>query len=359
MTSLAHQAAQIDTVRLAKYLEAELPGFKGPVTADKTPKGQSNPTFLLSSPSGKYVLRKKPPGPLLKSAHQVDREYRVMRGLGQTEVPVPRMLNLCEDDGVIGTAFFVMEFVDGTVFWDPALPELTRQQRSKLYDEQNRALAALHLADPAKIGLADFGRPGSYFARQRDRWTKQYRASETEHIEDMEILIKWLEANEPPDDGRSSLVHGDYRIDNMIFKPDGSRLLAVIDWELSTIGHPFSDLAYQCMQWRFPNYRANAREQDVVMAALDDITMRGLANVDHKALGIPTEEEYVAKYCERMAIPGIPAWTYCLAFSFFRLAAIVQGVKKRSLDGTASNPKKALETGERVPLMARMGVEVI
>ena len=227
MTSLAHQAAQIDTVGLAKYLEGELPGFKGPVAADKTPTGQSNPTFILSSPSGKYVLRKKPPGPLLKSAHQVDREFRVMRGLGQTDVPVPRMLLLCEDDGVIGTAFFLMEFVEGIVFWDPALPELTSAQRSKLYDEQNRALAALHQADPAKIGLADFGRPGSYFARQRDRWTKQYRASETEHIEDMEILIRWLAQNEPPDDGRSSLVHGDYRIDNMIIKPDGSRTVAV------------------------------------------------------------------------------------------------------------------------------------
>jgi aminoglycoside phosphotransferase (APT) family kinase protein len=343
MTALAHQAAQIDTLALAQYLEAELPGFKGPVAAEKTPTGQSNPTFILSSPSGRYVLRKKPPGQLLKSAHQVDREYRVMKGLGQTDVPVPRMLILCRDDGVIGTEFFVMEFVDGSVFWDPALPELSNAQRSRLYDEQNRALAALHLADPAAIGLADFGRPGSYFARQRDRWTKQYRASETERIEDMEILIKWLKENEPPDDGRSSLVHGDYRIDNMIFKPDGSRLLAVIDWELSTIGHPFSDLAYQCMQWRFPN----------------DEAIRGLASVDRKALGIPTEEEYVAKYCERVGIPGIASWRYCLAFSFFRFAAIVQGVKKRGLDGTASNPERALKHGERVPLMARMGVEVI
>jgi len=343
MTAMAQQGAQIDTLALAQYLEAELPGFKGPVAAEKTPTGQSNPTFILSSPSGRYVLRKKPPGQLLRSAHQVDREYRVMKGLGQTDVPVPRMLILCKDDGVIGTEFFVMECVDGTVFWDPALPELGNAQRGRLYDEQNRALAALHLADPATLGLADFGRPGSYFARQRDRWTKQYRASETERIEDMEILIKWLEENEPPDDGRSSLVHGDYRIDNMIFKPDGSRLLAVIDWELSTIGHPFSDLAYQCMQWRCPN----------------EETIRGLGGVDRKALGIPTEEEYVAKYCERVGIPGIPAWGYCLAFSFFRIAAIVQGVKKRGLDGTASNPEKALKSGERVPLMARMGVEVI
>jgi aminoglycoside phosphotransferase (APT) family kinase protein len=343
MTSFAHQAAQIDTQALATYLEARLPGFKGPIAAQKTETGQSNPTFLLSSPSGRYVLRKKPPGQLLKSAHQVDREHRVMKALEATDVPVPRMLHLCEDDSIIGTAFFVMEFVDGTVFWDPALPELTNAQRAKVYDEQNRALAALHMVDPAKVGLADFGRPGSYFARQRDRWTKQYRASETEHQPDMETLISWLEKNEPPDDGRASLVHGDYRIDNMIFKPDGSRLLAIIDWELSTIGHPFSDLAYQCMQWRFPNHE----------------TMRGLAGVDRRALGIPTEEEYIARYCERTGIPNIPNWNFYLAFSFFRLAAIVQGVKKRGLEGNASNPEKALKSGERVPLMAKMGVEAM
>ena len=343
MTSFAHQAAQIDTAALARYLEARLPGFRGPISADKTPSGQSNPTFILSSPSGRYVLRKKPPGQLLKSAHAVDREYRVMKGLEGTDVPVPRMLILCEDESVLGTAFYVMEYVDGTVFWDPSLPELEKSQRTKLYDEQNRALAALHSVDPAKVGLADFGRSGSYFARQRDRWTKQYRATETEHLEDMETLIKWLEQNEPPDDGRSSLVHGDYRLDNMIFKPDGSRLLAVIDWELSTIGHPFSDLAYQCMQWRFPNHEA----------------MRGLGDVDRNALGIPTEEQYVARYCERMGIDDIPSWKFCLAFSFFRLAAIVQGVKKRGLDGNASNPEKALKSGERVPMMAKMGVGVI
>ena len=343
MTSFAHQAAQIDLAALATYLEAKVPGFKGPITAEKTPTGQSNPTFLLSSPSGRYVLRKKPPGQLLKSAHAVDREHRVMKALQDTDVPVPRMVHLCEDDAVLGTAFFVMEFVDGKVFWDPSLPELEKPQRTKLYDEQNRALAALHSVDPAKVGLADFGKAGSYFARQRDRWTKQYKASETEHIEDMETLIKWLEANEPPDDGRSSLVHGDYRVDNMIFKPDGSRLLAVIDWELSTIGHPFSDLAYQCMQWRFPNHE----------------TMRGLANVDRTALGIPTEEEYVAKYCERMGLAKIDNWKFCLAFSFFRLAAIVQGVKKRGLEGNASNPEKALKSGERVPQMAKMGVQAI
>jgi aminoglycoside phosphotransferase (APT) family kinase protein len=344
MTTFAHQASQIDTGALATYLEAHLPGFRGPIEAQKTPTGQSNPTFILTTPTGKYVLRKKPPGQLLKSAHQVDREYRVMKALEGTGVPVPRMLHLTEDDGVIGTAFYVMAFVEGTVFWDPALPELTNAQRTQLYDEQNRALAALHAVAPAKVGLADFGRAGSYFARQRDRWTKQYRASETERIEDMETLISWLERNEPPDDGRASLVHGDYRIDNMIFAPDGSRLLAVIDWELSTIGHPFSDLAYQCMQWRLPNTKD---------------ALRGLANIDRKALGIPTEEEYVAKYCERVGLSHVPHWNFCLAFSFFRLAAIAQGVKKRALEGNASNPERALKTGAIVPVLARMGVGAI
>jgi aminoglycoside phosphotransferase (APT) family kinase protein len=343
MTSFAHQAAQLDTGKLSCYLERVLPGFKGPITAEKTPTGQSNPTFLLSSPSGRYVLRKKPPGQLLKSAHAVDREYKVMKGLGQTDVPVPRMLHLCEDDSVLGTAFFVMEFVDGAIFWNPALPELANAQRTMVYDEENRALAALHCVDPVKVGLADFGKAGSYFARQRDRWTKQYRASETEHIAEMETLIAWLAANEPPDDGRVSLVHGDYRIDNMIFAKDASRLLAIIDWELSTLGHPFSDLAYQCMQWRLPNKDA----------------MRGLADIDRQALGIPTEEEYVAKYCERVGIAGIAHFNFYLAFSFFRLAAIVQGVKKRGLEGNASNPERARKSGEMVPVLAKMGVGVL
>jgi aminoglycoside phosphotransferase (APT) family kinase protein len=267
----------------------------------------------------------------------------VMKGLEHTGVPVPRMLLLCEDARVLGTPFFVMEFVDGVVFWDPALPELSKAQRGRVYDEQNRALAALHGVDPAGVGLADFGRAGSYFARQRDRWTKQYRASETERIEAMEVLIAWLAANEPPDDGRVSLVHGDYRLDNMIFAKDASRLLAVIDWELSTLGHPFSDLAYQCMQWRLPNRDA----------------MRGLGDVDRSALGIPTEEEYVAKYCARMQIAAIPHWKFCLAFSFFRLAAIVQGVKKRGLEGNASNPERARKSGEMVPVLAAMGAAVI
>ena len=344
MTSFAHQAAQIDTVALARYLEGKLPGFKGPITAEKTPTGQSNPTFLLASPSGRYVLRKKPPGQLLKSAHAVDREYRVMKGLEHTDVPVPRMLHLCEDESVLGTAFFVMEFVDGTVFWNPALPELEKAQRTKVYDEENRALAALHSVDPAKVGLADFGKAGSYFARQRDRWTKQYRASETERIADMETLIAWLEKNEPPDDGRVSLVHGDYRLDNMIFAHDASRLLAVIDWELSTLGHPFSDLAYQCMQWRLPNRDA----------------MRGLGGCGPARRSASrrrpsTSPSIASAWGSPRSRTGSSAWRS----RFFRLAAIVQGVKKRGLEGNASNPEKARKSGEMVPVLAKMGAGVI
>jgi aminoglycoside phosphotransferase (APT) family kinase protein len=341
--TFAHQAAHIDTIALARYLEAKLPEFRGPIVAEKTATGQSNPTFVLSTPGRRYVLRKKPPGVLLKSAHAIEREFRVMSALRHTDVPVPRMIHLCEDESVLGTPFFVMEHVHGRVFWDPALPELEKHQRTRVYDEQCRALAALHALDPAALGLSDFGKAGSYYARQRDRWTKQYRASETGSIEDMERLMAWLERNEPPDDGRVALVHGDYRIDNMIFASDTSRLLALIDWELSTLGHPFSDLAYQCMQWRLPNEGA----------------MRGLGGLDRTALGIPTEAEYVAGYCARLGLSGIPNWTYYLAFSFFRLAAILQGVKKRGLDGNASNPEVARQSGEMVPILARMACELI
>ena len=345
MTSFAHQAAQIDLVALAHYLEARLPGFRGPIEAEKTPTGQSNPTFLLTSPSGRYVLRKKPPGQLLKCAHAVDREYRVMKGLqGDRRAGAAHAAPVRGRRRASARRSIVMEFVDGTVFWDPALPELSNAQRAKLYDEQNRALAALHSVDPAKVGLADFGKAGSYFARQRDRWTKQYRASETERMEDMETLIAWLEKNEPPDDGRAALVHGDYRIDNMIFTPDGSRLLAVIDWELSTIGHPFSDLAYQCMQWRLPN-------QEAMRGPRAASTARRSASRPRRNTSPSTASAWGS--------PHIPHWNFCLAFSFFRLAAIVQGVKKRGLDGNASNPERARQTGEMMPMLAKMGAGVI
>lgn len=333
----------LDCARLAAYLEAHVEGFRGPVRAEKFAGGQSNPTFRIEAASGPYVLRRKPPGKLLKSAHAVDREFRVMSALMGSEVPVAEPLHLCEDEAVIGSMFYVMAFKQGRIFWDPALPELTREERGPVYDEMNRVLAALHSVDVEAAGLSDFGRPGSYFARQVSRWGRQYRDSETEALPDMDALISWVDENTPADDGRVALVHGDYRIDNLIFSPDAPKVIAVVDWELSTLGHPFSDIAYQCMQWRLPH----------------DGIFRGLAGIDRAAHGLPTEEQYVARYCERMGISGIDDWTFCLAFSFFRLAAILQGVKKRALDGNASNPERALEMGTVVPELARMAMELI
>lgn len=333
----------IDETALGAYLEAHWPGFRGPVKAEKFAGGQSNPTFLITHAGGKAVLRKKPPGQLLKSAHAVDREYRVMKALGETDVPVPKMYVLCEDEAVIGTAFYVMEWIDGRIIWDPAIPEVDNDHRGAIYDAMNAALAALHAVDPARVGLADFGRPGNYFARQLTRWTEQYRASETETIADIDRVIAWLDKNLPPDDGRSSLVHGDYRIDNMIFAHGEPRLLAILDWELSTIGHPFADIAYQCMHWRLPHAGS----------------FRGLAGIDRKAIGIPTEEDYVARYCARAGLAGIPNWDFYLAFSLFRMAAILQGVLKRALSGNASNPERALQVRDNIPVLARMAVDVI
>ncbi|PSC07033.1 phosphotransferase family protein [Alsobacter soli] len=335
--------AALDEAALARWMEAHVPGFRGPLSAEKFPGGQSNPTFRITAGSGAYVLRRKPPGQLLKSAHAVDREFRVISALAQTDVPVPKALALCTDESVLGTLFYVMEEVRGRVFWDPAMPDSQPDERAAVYDAMNAALAALHSVDVQAIGLADFGKSGDYFARQVARWSEQYRASETQPIPAMDRLIAWLGENRPPDDGRMSLVHGDYRIDNMIFAPHSAKLLAIIDWELSTLGHPFSDLAYQCMQWRLPH------EGD----------FRGLAGVDRSALGIPTEEAYVAAYCRRMGLDGIPTWTFCLAFSFFRLAAILQGVLKRVLDGNASNPEHGLKMGRAVPLLAQMACDLV
>lgn len=333
----------IDTAALAAWLGKEVPGFRGPVTAEKFAGGQSNPTYLVEAGGRRYVLRRKPPGQLLKSAHAIEREYRVMKALAGTGVPVPEMIALCEDESVLGTAFFLMEHVDGRIFWDPALPELTREERAGVYDQMNAALAALHSVDIDAAGLRDFGRPGNYFARQLARWSEQYRASETGPVPAMDDLIAWLHEKLPEDDGRVSLVHGDYRIDNMIFFRGSNRLIALLDWELSTLGHPYSDLAYQCMQWRLPNAG----------------TFRGLGDTDREAAGIPTEAAYVARYCERMGLERVPHWTFCLAFSFFRLAAILQGVKKRALDGNASNPERGMKMGEAVPVLAGMAMELI
>lgn len=333
----------IDDARLGPWLEAHVDGFSGLRSVTKFSAGQSNPTYRVDAASGSYVLRAKPPGELLKSAHQVDREFRVMAALAKTDVPVPRVFALSGEgeESPIGRMFYVMEFLDGRIFWDPALAELpTNGERAAIYDAMNRTLAALHSVDVEAVGLSDFGRPGSYFERQLSRWTKQYRASETETLPDMDGLIAWLEANTPPDDGTVSLVHGDYRLDNMMFARDRADVIALLDWELSTLGHPFADLAYQCMQWRLPH----------------DSGFKGLGGVDRHAIGLPTEEEYVARYCERRGLSGIPGWDFYIAFSFFRLGAILQGVYKRSLDGNASNPEKAKLYGQAVPLLARLAV---
>jgi aminoglycoside phosphotransferase (APT) family kinase protein len=337
-------ANAFDRDALAPYLEKHVPGFAGLEAIEKFNSGQSNPTYLLRAESGKYVLRAKPPGQLLKSAHQVDREFRVMRALKGTGVPVPDVLHLSPEDSPIGRMFYVMAFCEGRIFWDPALPDVSgNEERPAIYDSMNAVLAALHDVDVEKTGLADFGKAGSYFERQLNRWTSQYRASETETVSDMDRLIAWLETHLPADDGLVSLVHGDYRLDNMIFAPDRPEVIAVLDWELSTLGHPYADLAYQCMQWRLPHSSG----------------FRGLGGIDRSLLGLPTEEAYVAAYCRRRGIDRIGNWTFYLAFSFFRLAAICQGVYKRALDGNASNPEKARSYGDAVSLLAGLAVRLI
>lgn len=336
----------LDEVALAAHLEQHIPEFKGPLTASKFAGGQSNPTFKIDAASGTYVLRRQPPGKLLKSAHAVDREYRVMKALQDSGVPVPKVHYLCEDTSVLGSMFYVMEFKQGGIYWAATLPDIdSSETRGKMYDEMNRVLAALHSVDIEAAGLADYGKPGNYFERQLQRWTKQYRASELQEIPEMDALISWLETHLPEDDGKVSLVHGDYRLDNMIFSEDHQSVIAVLDWELSTLGHPYADLAYQCMQLRLP-------------ASKDKQAMSGLLGVDFQALGIPTEAEYVAKYCERVGIPGIDNWSFYLCFSFFRLAAIVQGVAKRAADGNASNAKAAT-VGKMVQPLAQMAMQII
>ena len=329
----------VNQAKLCSYLERHVDGFHGPVKAEKFPGGQSNPTWLLSAASGRYVLRSKPAGVLLQSAHAVDREFRVMKALAGSGVPVARALHLCADEKVTGVMFYVMSYAEGRVFWDPALPALNREQRAGYHDELMRVLAAIHEVDIDAVGLADYGRPGNYYERQISRWTKQYKAAETTRIEAMDALIDWLPANMPADDGRHSLIHGDYRIDNVIFHPVEARALAVIDWELSTLGHPLADLAYYCMCLRLP--------------AKGDV--KGLAGKDRSALGVPDEQAMIARYSEFRRLPAIENWHFYLSFSYFRMASICQGVYKRGLDGNASS-NRALEMGRIVEPMAAAAV---
>ncbi len=343
---MTEDANQLNEEIIGPYLSAAIDGFGKLQAIKKFSGGQSNPTYLLTTDTGKFVLRAKPPGELLKSAHQVDREYKVMKALEDTAVPVPKMLHLSDEDSPIGRMFFVMEYLDGRILWDPALTELPEEanaERGAIYDAMNKALAALHSVDPTVVGLEDFGVPGNYFARQLTRWSKQYFASEVDRNEQMHELIKWLEREMPADDGVVSLVHGDYRLDNMVFSHDDATVLGILDWELSTLGHPLADLAYQCMQWRLPNAGS----------------FRGLAGVDRVARGLPTETDYVRAYCKRRGIDEIENWFFYVAFSFFRLGAILQGVYKRSLDGNASNPEKAKLYGAAVPVLAQMAMTMI
>ena len=337
-TSAVQDRHRFDEAALAAWLRERVAGYAGPLRVEQFKGGQSNPTFLLITPGRSYVLRRKPPGKLLPSAHAVDREDRVMRALAGTDVPVPTTFCLCEDDAVIGTAFYVMEHVAGRILWDPALPGMNPVERAAVFDSMNAAIAALHSVDYAALGLADYGKPGNFFARQIGRWTTQYRASETERIEAMERLIEWLPAHIPAGDA-AALVHGDYRLDNLVFHATEPRVVAVLDWELSTLGHPMADFAYHAMAWSMPSGE-----------------MRGLAGLDLRALGIPSADAYVARYCERVGAPTPSAleWNFYVAYNLFRGAAISQGIMRRALDGSAASAH-ALEAGRKARAVAEAG----
>jgi aminoglycoside phosphotransferase (APT) family kinase protein len=334
-----------DAAALQAWLETRLLGFEGPLTVEQFKGGQSNPTYKLLTPGRAYVMRSKP-GPaakLLSSAHAIEREYRVMQALAATDVPVAQMHLLCEDEGVIGRAFYVMQFMDGRVLWDQALPGLATAERGAVYDEMNRVIAALHSVDVGAVGLADYGKPGNYFDRQIGRWSKQYLASITETIDEMDRLIAWLPTHIPAgarDAAQMAVVHGDFRLDNLVFHRDEPRIIAVLDWELSTTGHPLADFSYHCMAWHIPPG-----------------VFRGIGGLDHAALGIPAERDYVRRYCERTGRADADAvmadWNFYLAYNLFRLAAITQGIAKRVVDGIASSAQ-ARATGAATRPLAEM-----
>jgi aminoglycoside phosphotransferase (APT) family kinase protein len=322
-----------DVAGLAAYMRERVAPFEGMLLVEQYQGGQSNPTYRVTAGDRRYVLRRKPPGKLLPSAHAVDREFRVMSALSGTDVPVAKTYALCEDEAVIGTAFYLMEYVEGRILWDPLLPGMTHAERAAHYDELNRVLAALHRVDYAAVGLADFGRIGNYIERQVARWSKQYQAAAADRIEAMDRLIEWLPRHVPPGD-ETSIVHGDFRLDNVIFHPREPRVLAVLDWELSTLGHPLSDFAYLVMAWRLAPQK-----------------FRGIQGCDFLALGIPTEDEFIAAYCRRTGRAGIAHWEFYLIFNMFRIAAILHGVLARALAGNAASAN-AHEQGSRARLIA-------
>jgi aminoglycoside phosphotransferase (APT) family kinase protein len=328
---------------LNPYLAAHAPLLGAVRRLDQFGTGQSNPTYKMTTDTGQYVLRAKPPGMLLKSAHLVEREFEVMSALAGSRVPVPNMLYLAQDEASpLGRAFFVMEHMDGRIFWDPSLPELEKAERGAIYNSMADTLADLHSVDVTSVGLNAFGKPGNYFARQIDRWSRQYLASVDTPDRGMTGVMEWLGLHLPEDDGQVALVHGDYRLDNMMFAPDAPKVSALLDWELSTLGHPLADLAYQCMQWRLP-YEGG---------------MRGLGGLDRDALGLPSEQDYVARYCARRGIVHPEHWAFYLVFSTFRLAAILQGVVARAQGGNASNPEAGQKYAAAIPVLIKQAVDI-
>lgn len=329
---------ELNARALEKYMAGHVKGFQGPLEVRQFKGGQSNPTYQIVTPAQKYVLRRKPSGKLLKSAHAVDREYRVITALGQTDVPVARTHALCTDDSVIGSWFYIMDYVDGRIFW--TYEDAPLEERATLFDAMNEAIAKLHRVDYKSIGLEDYGKKGNYFARQLSRWTKQYQASVDSGYPPMDELIEWLNKNIPEDD-QTAIVHGDYRIDNIVYHPTQPKILAILDWEISTLGHPLSDFCYHCMSWRMPAGEG-----------------RGLAGLDLKSLNIPTEEEYIAAYCRRTGIKEIKNWNYYMAFNLFRVSAIVFGIMGRVKDGTAAS-QQARETSALAEPLADLGLAIV
>lgn len=342
-TTEVRPAHQFDELALAEWMGANIANFEGPMKVEQFKGGQSNPTYRLHTPRRDYVLRRKPPGTLLTGAHDVLREARVMRALAPTNIPVPAVEGICDDASVVGTSFFIMELVEGRIFWDATFPDLSRSSRAACFDAMNSAIAALHMLDPAATGLADHGRPGNYFERQIARWTRQYREDEKAGRDpDMDALVEWLPQAIPRGDERSALVHGDFRCDNLIFHPTETRISAILDWELSTLGHPLGDFAYHAIMYRMPS----------------DI-LAGLVGADLDALGIPSEGEYIDAYCRRTNRQSLPDYDFYIAFNFFRLAAIFHGIKGRVIRGTASSAhaKKRAEAFPRLAALARTAMD--